>query len=175
MPELDGQVFLFDQDIWSGKMCQEHSVQTVERTLKQSLKKSSKSSKQMSPICVQLSRGGWTKSGCIYSALGEWSIAWTVHNAAEWGVPQRRVRISLVADFGGLSAPEILFERKGMRRDSAEIGETKEGIAERVAGCANSAISFQERAGKPVGGKGILIQHEHTGALSTLNNQSVFA
>ena len=35
------------------------------------------------------------------------------------------------------------------------------------------AISFQERAGKPGGGKGILIQHEHVGALSTLNNQSV--
>jgi DNA (cytosine-5)-methyltransferase 1 len=36
------------------------------------------------------------------------------------------------------------------------------------------AISFQERAGKPGGGKGILIQPERTGALSTLNNQSVF-
>lgn len=35
------------------------------------------------------------------------------------------------------------------------------------------AISFQERAGKPGGGKDILIQHERTGALSTLNNQSV--
>ena len=35
------------------------------------------------------------------------------------------------------------------------------------------AISFQERAGKPGGGKGILIQNEHTGALSTLNNQPV--
>jgi hypothetical protein len=37
-----------------------------------------------------------------------------------------------------------------------------------------SAISFQERAGKPGGGKGILIQPERTGALSTVNNQSVF-
>ena len=36
------------------------------------------------------------------------------------------------------------------------------------------AISFQERAGKPGGGKGILIQEERTGALSTLNNQSVY-
>ena len=34
-------------------------------------------------------------------------------------------------------------------------------------------MSFQERAGKPGGGKGILIQNEHVGALSTLNNQSV--
>lgn len=69
-------------------------------------------------------RGGWTKSGCLYSQMGRWSIAWAVHNAAEWGVPQRRVRISLVADFGGMSAPEILFERKGMSRDPEPCGET---------------------------------------------------
>ena len=37
------------------------------------------------------------------------------------------------------------------------------------------SLSFQERAGKPGGGKGILIQEERTGALSTLNNQSVCA
>lgn len=37
------------------------------------------------------------------------------------------------------------------------------------------SISFQERAGKPGGGKGILIQDEHTGALSTLNIQHVFS
>lgn len=37
------------------------------------------------------------------------------------------------------------------------------------------AISFQERAGKPGGGKGILIQDEHTGALSTLNIQHVLS
>ena len=37
------------------------------------------------------------------------------------------------------------------------------------------SISFQERAGKPGGGKGILIQNEHTGALSTLNIQHVFS
>ena len=36
---------------------------------------------------------------------------------------------------------------------------------------SGGAISFQERAGKPGGGKGILIQNERTGALSTLNNQ----
>ena len=35
-------------------------------------------------------------------------------------------------------------------------------------------ISFQERSGKPGGGQGILIQKDHTGALSTLNNQMVY-
>ena len=41
--------------------------------------------------------------------------------------------------------------------------------------CGKEALSFQERAGKPGGGKGILIQHEHTGALVGQNVQSVVA
>jgi site-specific DNA-cytosine methylase len=108
--------------------------------------------------------------------------------------------LALVADFGGLSAPEICFIRKGLQRDPQQGGETRketskstgDGVAATItatygtkwngnAGAYNgenfvikNAISFQERAGKPGGGKGILIQDEHTGALSTLNNQSVF-
>ena len=67
----------------------------------------------------------WSKSGAI---LGDgWSIAWRLHDAQFWGVPQRRQRISLVADFGGSSAPEILFERKGMSRDFESSGEEREG------------------------------------------------
>ena len=57
----------------------------------------------------------WSTAGCILLERG--SIAWRVHDAQFWGTPQRRKRIALVADFGGHSAPEILFERKGMRWD----------------------------------------------------------
>lgn len=116
----------------------------------------------------------WTPSGCI---MGDgWSIAWRVHDAQFWGVPQRRKRIALVADFGGDTAPEILFERKGVSGDFEESGEERKGTAadvEKGVGETGGAISFQERAGKPGGGKGILIQNERTGALSTLNNQRV--
>ena len=38
---------------------------------------------------------------------------------------------------------------------------------------AGGALSFQERAGKPGGGKGLLIAEERTNTLSTQNNQSV--
>ena len=55
--------------------------------------------------------GEWQKSGCLYDELGKWSIAWRVHDSQFWGSAQRRRRLSLVADFGGMSAPEILFER----------------------------------------------------------------
>ena len=74
---------------------------------------------------VPLFGGGgkkWDKAGCLYDEMGRWSIAWRVHDAQFWGVPQRRKRIALVADFGGMSAPEILFERKGLSWD-IEQGE----------------------------------------------------
>ena len=59
---------------------------------------------------------GWHYSGCV---MGDgWSIAWRIHDAQFWGVPQRRKRIALVADFGGRSAAEILFVRKSLSRDS---------------------------------------------------------
>ena len=74
-------------------------------------------------------QGGWTKQGCLYSDVGQWSVAWRVHDAQFWGVPQRRKRIALVADFGGLSAPEILFERKGLSGDSEPSGAEGEGTA----------------------------------------------
>jgi DNA (cytosine-5)-methyltransferase 1 len=68
----------------------------------------------------------WSKSGAI---MGDgWSIAWRVHDAQFWGVPQRRKRISLVADFGGTTAPEILFERKSLPRDIETSREEKQGI-----------------------------------------------
>ena len=92
----------------------------------------------------------WTPSGCI---LGDgWSIAWRVHDAQFWGVPQRRKRIALVADFGGQSAPEILFERKSMPRNIEESTEQGKGITESTERGPDKAISFQERAGCDGGG-----------------------
>ena len=74
-------------------------------------------------------KGKWTKSGCIYDEMGGWSVAWRVHDAQFWGVPQRRKRISLVGDFAGLSAPEVLFERKGLQWHSAESGNEGKAAA----------------------------------------------
>lgn len=53
----------------------------------------------------------WTKAGGM---LGDgWSVAWRTHDAQYWGVPQRRRRISMVVDFNGHTAGDILFERFG--------------------------------------------------------------
>ena len=69
----------------------------------------------------------WSKSGCI---MGDgWSIAWRVCDAQFWGVPQRRSRIALVADFGGESASEILFVRKSLQGDTDESRTKRKGSA----------------------------------------------
>ena len=53
--------------------------------------------------------------------LGDgWSVAYRVLDAQWWGVPQRRKRIFLVADFADQSAPKVLFESEGVSRYSAE-------------------------------------------------------
>lgn len=52
--------------------------------------------------------GKWTPAGLIVG--NGWSIAWRVHDAQYWGVPQRRKRLCVLADFDGDSAGRILFE-----------------------------------------------------------------
>jgi DNA (cytosine-5)-methyltransferase 1 len=71
--------------------------------------------------------GKWTTAGAIMGS--GFSIAWRVLDAQFWGVPQRRRRIALVADFGGHAAPEILFERKGLSGDIEASGTEREGTA----------------------------------------------
>ncbi|MDD4700021.1 MAG: DNA cytosine methyltransferase, partial [Oscillospiraceae bacterium] len=57
------------------------------------------------------------------------SIAWRVLDAQYWGVPQRRKRIFLVADFAGGSAGEILFKPEGLSGYSKESFRSWQGTA----------------------------------------------
>ena len=63
----------------------------------------------------------WEQAGSIMG--DDFSIAWRVFDAQFWGVPQRRNRIYLVADFGGNTAPKILFEREGLSGNFTESRE----------------------------------------------------
>lgn len=77
--------------------------------------------------------GGWKPAGIAILGNG-FSLAWRVLDAQYWGVPQRRKRIFLVADFGGLTAPEILFKPESLSGDSAQgrgEGEKTPGRTER--------------------------------------------
>ena len=110
---------------------------------------------------VSVPEKGWPTSGCL---MGDgWSVAWRVLDAQFWGVPQRRRRIALVADFGGQSAPEILFVRKSVSGYSQPGGTAGKGLA----GSTESGTTFavKIRGGCDGGGKGALVQTEVSGTL----------
>lgn len=87
-------------------------------------------------------QAGWAYADCI-SGDG-WSIAYRVFDAQYWGVPQRRRRIYLVADFRGECAGKILFEREGVR-GYFEAGRTPwQGIAADAQNC----VGTDDRAGE---------------------------
>ena len=62
----------------------------------------------------------WPNAG--YIMADGYSVAWRVLDAQFWGVPQRRKRIYLVADFTGGSAAKILFESEGLSGNSKKSG-----------------------------------------------------
>ena len=77
----------------------------------------------------------WPAAGEIVA--DDFSLAWRVFDAQYWGVPQRRKRIYLVADFAGGSAGKILFESEGVS------GYTPQGFRPRQG----AAGAFAEGAG----------------------------
>ena len=93
----------------------------------------------------------WRNAGCI---VGHgWSVAWRVHDAQFWGVPQRRRRIALVADFAGECAAEILFERDSLQGNTSEINGERKANPGASADGIGETISFQDRCGKDGGAK----------------------
>lgn len=76
---------------------------------------------------IEVPEKGWNTWGGYHDEVGgRWSVAWRVHDAQHWGVPQRRRRISIVADFGGDTAGEISFERKSVPGHPAPRGAAGE-------------------------------------------------
>lgn len=122
---------------------------------------------------IEVPEKGWNTWGGYHDEVGgRWSVAWRVHDAQHWGVPQRRRRISVVADFGGDTAGEILFERKSVSGHPAESGTARE----RLAGNAESGASYavRIRGGCDGGGKGSLVQEDKSGTLGIGNDQTIF-
>ncbi len=137
-------------------------------------------------------------------------MVWRTHDSQYWGktirdsrtgdvlrlgTPQRRRRISVVADFGGDTASEIQFDSESLSGDIAAGGAAGEGPAEAAEAGFNPAVarSLTARAdGSPCadrspnivcsphqggcdgGGKGALVQTEKSGTLGTGNDQTIF-
>lgn len=122
---------------------------------------------------IEVPEKGWNTWGGYHDEVGgRWSVAWRVHDAQHWGVPQRRRRISVVADFGGDTAGEILFERKSVSRHFAESGTARERLAGNTKSGASYAVRI--RGGCDGGGKGALVQEDKSGTLGTSNDQTIF-
>lgn len=97
----------------------------------------------------------WATAGLVQCPGAE--IAWRVLDAQYWGVPQRRRRIFLVADFAadGRCAGEILFEPEGVRGDPAEskgAGKETAGGAEDCARIAVYDMTHADEVMRPVFG-----------------------
>lgn len=92
---------------------------------------------------------GWPYADCY---LGDgWSVAYRVLDAQYWGVPQRRQRIFLVADFAGERAPEVLFKSEGVSGYSAEGFRSWQRAAAYSEGCPGEAGGEDEnRRGRVV-------------------------
>ena len=90
---------------------------------------------------VPVPEKGWSTSGCL---LGDkWSVAWRVLDAQFWGtsdkpLPQRRRRIALIADFGGHSAPEILFVRKSVSGNLEPSEPKRKATARNAENCSGA-------------------------------------
>nr|DAH34379.1 MAG TPA: Cytosine specific methyltransferase [Bacteriophage sp.] len=141
----------------------------------------------------------WTKAGAIDG--DGWSIAWRTHDAKDWGktirdsrtgdvirlgTPQRRRRISVVADFGGDTAAQIQFDCESVSGHPAESGAAGEGFAEASESGFNPAVarSLTARAdGSPCADRGPNIvcsphpggvTEEKSGTMGTGNDQTIF-
>ena len=118
----------------------------------------------------------WSNSGCIVA--DDFSLAWRVLDAQYWGVPQRRKRIYLVADFADECAGKILFESESLSGYSEKSLCSWQGTAnnlEKGIGAAgisidgyNSAVSEKAstlgvNCGMATGRNGVLVLNDQGG------------
>ena len=116
-------------------------------------------------------KGGWPYADA-YVGDG-WSLAYRTFDAQYWGVPQRRRRIYLVADFTGGCAPKILFEREGVQGYFAKGRSPWEGLASNAEGSIGTddreraciSFHFAQEAALGFDGYNTALTGEHSSTL----------
>ena len=116
-------------------------------------------------VMPKVPKGGWAYAD-VYCGNG-WSLAYRVLDAQHWGVPQRRRRIYLVADFGGQRAGKILFEREGLRGYLAEGGTPWESTSAHVEG----SIGADDREGTGLDIYNLAVTGDVAASLTTATGQ----
>lgn len=116
--------------------------------------------------------GRWADAGLVRTAACD--IAWRVLDAQYWGVPQRRKRIFLVADFAadGRCAGEILFECEGVQGHPAACGGAREDAAGGAeSGARTASAGFLMKNSAAAGGIGYTPEQSPT--LNTMDRHAV--
>lgn len=155
-----------------GKTCPEHSAPMAEKISEPCWKNLPALHSQTFQFLDLRGGGRWSKAGAI--AGNGWSLAWRQLDAQYWGVPQRRKRIALVADFGGQRAAKILFERTSLSGNPDEGIKTWEAFTrtsgasvaghDRIFGAGNFATgeTKSERARRSLReGTGRVLESDH--------------
>lgn len=90
---------------------------------------------------LQPSGGKWTDAGCVYGPVR--TAAWRVLDAQYFGLAQRRRRVFVVSSArAGFDPAAILFEREGVRRDTAPRRGEGENPTGTIAGGARRNCGY---------------------------------
>lgn len=161
------QIGLFDQDTWFSRMCLASSPQTKEETSEESSKKPRGSSVKL-PLFLNLQSGqtldvSWEMGGVL---LGEY----TMQSFGALPREERDCRLSQILED---SVPQKYYLSAkacaGILRRAEERGRELPKVLKETL----ERQAFKNVPESRGGGKGILIQEEKTGTLSTINNQCV--
>ncbi len=126
--------------------------------------------------------------GIIITALVErgYGVCWRVLDSQNFGVPQRRRRVFIVASRGNHRRPvEVLFESDSGFWNSETIkqkrktvaAETERSIDEdsgNTITSSSTATLLRMRGGKEGGGKGALVSEDKSLTIATGNDQTLF-
>lgn len=110
----------------------------------------------------------WNSGGLIMG--DDFSVAWRVLDAQYWGVPQRRKRIYLVADFDGDSAGKILFESEGVSGHSAKMQAARKDFT-RTAQNGAGETGWGKEVLNDQGGSAISVEHDLSPTLRAETHQ----
>ena len=172
--QCEGQISIFDildRDSWSGKTYQEHSAQTKEKTLDAYLKKLAEL-RIKPPLYLCLKGGNGQRAAASWEVGGPLLGEYMTHSFGESPKDAVESRLSQILEANVpqkyyLSARACQGILRRAQRRNKTLPEQLKAALERQSAFKNEQVSQ--------GGKGILIQNERTGALSTLNNQRVCA
>ena len=202
--QVEGQVALQDLGIWSSKMLPASSVVTKEPTSKPSSRKSSGSQNRNLPMFLFLRKESGQKQDASWETLGALLGDSTMHNTGAYHKDGRELLYSpistdiplpefcLALNIGESPREEMPTYLSDILEENADpkynlSPKACQGILNRAKARGKElpeilrialekqaqSLSRNEQGGR--GGKGILIQNEHVGALSTLDIQRVLA